>query len=124
MRLGCGAALEKLSREYSHPFGIEQAHSLAETLADPEGFPSRVTGIADALPDWPRVRLNREEAARVRNGHAPACVPENGGERPFFPGLRALFQDEDGKALALTETAWDKKNGRGRWVLVRGLWNP
>jgi tRNA pseudouridine55 synthase len=124
MRLGCGAALETLSREYSHPFGIEQAHPLEETLADPEGFPSRVTGIAEALPGWPKLRLSREEEARVRNGASLAYLPETMGNIPFSPGLRALFQDENGKALALAETDWEEKSGRGRWALVRGLWNP
>ena len=35
MRLGCGAVLTELTREYSHPFGLEVACGLDELSADP-----------------------------------------------------------------------------------------
>jgi tRNA pseudouridine55 synthase len=122
-RLGCGATLEKLAREYSHPFGIAQAHPLEDVLADPEGFSSKVADIAAALPGWPKLRLRREEEARVRNGNSLAYEPAAMGNLPFSPGIKALLQDEEGKALALAETALDKKSGREVWALARGLWN-
>ena len=120
-RLGCGGMLEALTREYSHPFGIGEAHALDAVLDDPEGFPERVAGIVAALPDWPKLRLGADDAARVRQGNRIAYDPAAMAMLPFAPGLRALLQDENGKALALAETALS--DGRGVWALVRGLWN-
>lgn len=120
-RLGCGGMLESLIREYSHPFGIEKAHALEAVLDDPEGFPERVAGIADALPDWPKLRLGAEDTARVKQGNRIPYDPAEMAMLPFAPGFRALLQDQDGIALALAETAVD--NGQEVWALVRGLWN-
>ena len=53
MRLGCGATLTELTRLYSHPFGLDEAHSLDDVLArsgrpSPEGSASvrRVARLA------------------------------------------------------------------------------
>jgi len=113
--------LEELTREYSHPFGIAAAHTLDAVLGDPKGFPSRVAGIADALPAWPKLRVSREAAARVRNGTRLAYAPESLGMTPFVPGLKALLLEEDGEALALAETALDNE-GLKVWSTLRGLW--
>jgi len=121
IRLGCGAMLEELTREYSHPFGMAAAHALADVLGDPEGFSSKVVDIAEALPSWPKLRVSREEAARVRNGGRLAYTPERLAMLAFAPGLKALLQDEDGKALALAETALER-DGSQVWTIVRGLW--
>ena len=120
-RLGCGAMLEELTREYSHPFGIVAAHALDDALGDPEGFPSRVAGIAEALPAWPKLRVSRAAAAQVRNGARLAYEPESLTMAPFAPGLKALMVEEDGTALALAETTLDNQ-GREVWGIVRGLW--
>ena len=121
-RLGCGAMLEELTREYSHPFGIVTAQPLEAVLGDPKGFPSRVAGIADALPAWPKLRVSRADAVQVRNGGRLAYLPEALSMLPFAPRLKALMQEEDGTALALAETALDS-DGRAVWTIVRGLWN-
>lgn len=120
-RLGCGAMLEELIREYSHPFGIEKAHRLEDALACPEAFPHKVAGIAEALPGWPAFCVSREDAARVRDGArlAYAAYPLN--RSSFAPGMPALMQDADGKALALAEVALEGREPV--WALVRGLWN-
>ena len=123
-RLGCGGMLEELTREYSHPFGLDAAHPLDAVLDDPEGFPAKVTGIADALPAWPKLRLSGEETARVRHGARLAYSPSSMSMLPFAPGIRALLLDENGMALALAETVLDPKDGQEVWALVRGLWNP
>ncbi len=120
-RLGCGGMLEELTREYSHPFGLDEAHALDAVLDDPDGFPAKVADIARALPDWPKLRLSADNAARVRQGNRVAYDPAAMAMLPFAPGFRALLQDEEGRALALAETAVD--NGREVWALVRGLWN-
>jgi tRNA pseudouridine55 synthase len=121
-RLGCGAMLEELTREYSHPFGIVAAHALDDVLGDSEGFPSRVAGIAEALPAWPKLRVSRAAAAQVRNGTRLAYAPESLAMAPFASGLKALMLEEDGTALALAETVLDNE-GREVWSIVRGLWN-
>ena len=120
-RLGCGAMLEELTREYSHPFGIVAAHALGDVLGDPEGFPSRVAGIAEALPAWPKLRVSRAAAAQVRNGARLAYEPESLAMAPFVLGLKTLMLEEDGTALALAETVVDN-DGREAWSIVRGLW--
>ncbi len=122
MRLGCGASLEELTREYSHPFGLDKAHSLESVLADPEGFAQKVASIAEALPAWPKLRLTGEESARVRNGAQLAYDQTRMAMLPCMPGIRALLLDAEGEPLALAETA--VIGGCEVWKLVRGLWNP
>ena len=117
IRLQCGATLTELTREYSHPFGLEHAHDLEAVLATPEVFGTRVASIADALPSWRRVRLSFAEAALVRNGVAlplrdPIDAKGHGG---------ALLEDADGTALALAKRA--EHTGNVVWAIERGLWN-
>lgn len=121
-RLGCGAMLEELTREYSYPFDLAEAHSLDALLREPEALTSRVRSIADALPQWPTLRATREEAARVRNGMAIAYDPDAMADMPFIPDMQALLLDEAGAPLALVRTSL--KEGQAVWSLLRGLWNP
>ena len=113
IRLQCGATLTELTREYSHPFGLENAHDLDEVLATPEVFATRVVTIADALPSWQRIRLSSEEAAQIRNGVA---LPFRGEE-----AANALLEEENGTALALAKRA--EHAGKVFWAVDRGLWN-
>ena len=111
MRLGCGAVLTELTREYSHPFGLDVACGLNAVTEDPSLLERSLRPIAEALPGWLRVPVTDEEAARVRNGVAIPCCHEGG---------RALLL-ERGKALALArrmETAVGPC-----WAVLRGLWN-
>lgn len=111
MRLGCGAVLTELIREYSHPFGLDMACGLDAVMEDPPLLERSLRPIAEALPRWLRVTVTAEEAARVRNGVAIPCRHE---------GDRALLL-ERGAALALaqrTETA-----AGSCWAVLRGLWN-
>lgn len=120
-RLGCGAMLEELTREYSHPFGIAQAHSLEHVLDDPQAFSQKVVGIAHALLGWPCFHVSREDEARVRNGARLAYSAYSLEQRDFVPKTQAIMLNADGKALALAETALDGREPV--WALVRGLWN-
>ncbi|SBV98493.1 tRNA pseudouridine synthase B [uncultured delta proteobacterium] len=113
IRLQCGATLTELTREYSHPFGLEQAHNLDEVLATPEAFAGRVASIADALPSWQRIRLTESEAAQVRNG---AALPFCGAE-----AAHALLEDAEGNPLALAKRV--ERSGTVYWAVDRGLWN-
>lgn len=113
IRLQCGATLTELTREYSHPFGLDQAHDLEEVLATPEAFAKRVVRIADALPSWQRICLSPEETAAVRNGVA---LPFRGQDAEC-----AILEDEAGNALALAKRS--EAGGRAAWAIDRGLWN-
>ncbi|MCC8193039.1 MAG: tRNA pseudouridine(55) synthase TruB [Deltaproteobacteria bacterium] len=113
IRLRCGATLTELTREYSHPFGLEHAHDLDEVLAEPEVFAERVASIADALPAWQRIRLDESEVALVRNG---AALPFRGEVTDY-----ALLEDRNGTAVALAKRA--ERSGLSFWGIERGLWN-
>ncbi len=119
MRLGCGAVLTELTREYSHPFGLADAHDLETVLGEPERFAGRVASIAEALRGWPLLRLDAVRAARVRNGmrtpHEAALLEED-----FTPGMSVLMVDDDGAPVALAQSAID--DGKPVWTVIRGLW--
>ncbi|MDR2124850.1 MAG: tRNA pseudouridine(55) synthase TruB [Desulfovibrio sp.] len=122
-RLGCGGTLEQLTREYSRPFGLSQAHTLENVLEHPEDLPSKLKSIADALPDCPHVRLSREDARIARSGGKVLC-PVAAAPYPAA-GRRVLMLDADGKALALSVA----EPGIGTETppllrVTRGLWNP
>ncbi len=68
MRLQCGAVLTELTREYSHPFALDDAHSLESVSASPEKLQQWVMPIARALPHWPVLTLTDHEEARLKNG--------------------------------------------------------
>lgn len=120
MRLGCGAVLTELVREYSHPFGLDEASGLDALLADPTLLATRVRPLADALPAWPRIRLTPEQERRVRNGMpVPACAA--GAEGPDArKAAHALLCAPDGAALALARR--DATPLGDAWAVERGLW--
>ncbi|MDL2216243.1 tRNA pseudouridine(55) synthase TruB [Desulfovibrio sp. OttesenSCG-928-M14] len=121
-RLGCGGMLSELTREYSHPFGIEQAHPLDELLDNPEGFASKTVAIAHALPAWPAVVLTDDEAALVRNGARLPLTPL--ALKSAKAGTRALLLDKTGAALALAEALPAEQDAKQLvWRIMRGLWN-
>lgn len=116
VRMGCGATLMELTREYSHPFGIEQAVGLDELLNDPALVAKRVWPLQDALPHLPCITLDADSSAKVKNGTAlPA------GALPEVSGAEALFLDETGAPLALVEKKI--RAGEAVWAIGRGLWN-
>ena len=120
-RLGCGASLEELVREYSHPFALDAAHSLEDVLREPEGFSRKVNSIAEALPGWPRLSLSKAEAAAVRNGKSLCYDAGRMDGLAFMPGTKAILLDQSGKPQALAQTSLT--DGEPVWALIRGLWN-
>jgi tRNA pseudouridine55 synthase len=120
-RLGCGGTLAQLTREYSRPFGLSQAHTLEDVLGHPEDFSSKLKSIADALPDCPHVRLSREDAQTVRCGGQIRC-PVAAGTHPAA-GQRVLMLDADEKALALSVAEYGKGTETPVLRVTRGLWN-
>ncbi len=111
-RLGCGAVMTALVREYSRPFHLDQACGLARVLAEPESLPERVLPLAAALPDWPRVRFGPEDAAKVARGMRLAA-------RDVVPGTKALLLGPGDDPLAAAEAT--PTDGALQWAIVRGL---
>ena len=120
MRLGCGAVLTELTREYSHPFGLDAACSLDALRAAPERLFGWVLPVTRALPHWPLIELTAEEAARTRNGASLLHDAQRMAGVSFQPGARALLQDPDKTPLALAEACF--ADGVPVWRMLRGLW--
>jgi tRNA pseudouridine55 synthase len=112
MRLGCGAVLTELTREYSYPFGLDESCALEDIKADPLVLTRRLRPVADALPDWTRVELTPDEAGRVRNGLPVFC-----SRRPGSETENALLLHR-GEAVALAG-----REAGHYWTVLRGLWN-
>lgn len=119
MRLGCGATLTELTREYSHPFGLDAAHSLDDVLAEPDRLPQWVLPVASALPQWPALRVDARCEADLRNGIPAAHRPEFG---EFRVGARAVLHGAGGEPLALAEAR--EQAGAPVWAVLRGLFTP
>ncbi|MDR0816938.1 MAG: tRNA pseudouridine(55) synthase TruB [Desulfovibrio sp.] len=115
-RLGCGAVLTELTREYSHPFGLDAARSLRDIVAEPALLAASLRSIADALPGWTRVELTPDEAGRVRNGMPVFRVS---AKRPTEEDEHALLLYK-GEAFALARRGIDAAHC---WTVLRGLWN-
>lgn len=116
IRLGCGAMLTELTREYSHPFGLDVAHTLDEILAEPEKLPERIMPISAALPGWKNLSIGPVQEANLKNGIPVPHMPEFG---EFHPGERALITAQGGSPLALAEARIDRQ--RPVWAVLRGL---
>lgn len=123
MRLGCGAVLTELTREYSHPFGLDVSHTLEDIAAAPERLPEWVLPVTRALPHWPTLMLGSVEEARLRNGMPLPCdtIRTAGMAAPEIrPGDKAVAQTPDGDPLALLEAALSPRGPV--WTVLRGLW--
>ncbi|MDO5483300.1 MAG: tRNA pseudouridine(55) synthase TruB [Desulfovibrionaceae bacterium] len=121
MRLGCGAVLTELTREYSHPFGLDVACEMQALMADPTLLARGVRPIIEALPHWPRVTVTPFQAQKVRNGMALPCaatpLPEGAPVREDGQAIMLC----GGEALALVR---QQATPAGLcWAVVRGLWN-
>ena len=112
-RLGCGAVLTELTREYSHPFDLQDAHDLADILDRPETLPDRVLPVSAGLPHWRAITLDAEQERAVRHG---ASTLRHDGE----PGEKVLLQNTCGELLALAEAGFAAE--RAIWSILRGLW--
>lgn len=120
IRLGCGAVLTELIREFSHPFTLDEAYDLDQLLDEPESFSQRVVPLEKGLPHWPKLVLEGKLAAAVKNGNAIPYDPEYIANMPFSLGINAMLLDADGTPLALAETKIIQS--RPVWGIVRGLW--
>lgn len=111
-RLGCGAALCNLTREYSHPFSLAEASALEDLERQPAILPGRLLPLSAALPDWPKIQLTAEQAEAVRNGQ---------GIRASHESASHAFLCRGDTPLALARL--DDASREARWQVIRGLWN-
>lgn len=114
-RLGCGAVLTELTREYSHPFGLDRAHSLDSILDQPERLSERVISVAEALPLWSRVNVPELRVPDLKNG-----IPLPAEPPVWSLGTSALLLSPQGDVLALA--SGETLNQRPVWSIIRGLW--
>lgn len=134
-RLGCGAVLTELIREYSHPFGLEVAHTLDAITASPECLQEWVLPVTQALPHWPQVTLDAAEEAALRNGIAvrwrkgdaphgaegTECAMTAPSAESNHDATKAILLSREGEPLALAEKA--ELRGAIVWAVLRGLWS-
>ncbi|MFP4110428.1 MAG: tRNA pseudouridine(55) synthase TruB [Desulfonatronovibrio sp.] len=118
-RLGCGAVLTELIREQSHPFSLDRAVEM-DLLMQADNWQDYALSITEALSHWPKLILDHNQQAFVRNGRPIDfdLLPETDPEE----NKMALMVSPQGnpEALAGLETG---KDGRLMWTIKRGLWS-
>lgn len=113
-RLGCGAVLIELIREYSHPFGLNQAIPLEKLLAESEDFLlEHLLPVTAALPDWSVLTISDDKVADVKNGKA---LPRSLDHEE----KNTILLAPDQTPLALL--APGESMGKPVWTILRGLW--
>ncbi len=128
-RLGCGAVLTELIREYSHPFSLDQAHNMESIMAQPELFLQKLLPISTALPHWPLLNVTDHEEDRLKNGMP---LPYNASKVQVPTALqdaptKVILQNAAGVPLALAEMKMLQKSVKDKslqpmWTVLRGLW--
>ena len=98
--LGCGGAVERLTRTRVGPFALKMAVTWTELRdAAPEPLWARVLPVDAALADWPVARLDAEAARHFRHGQPAGVAPPLAGAR-----LVRVY-DEIGGLLGVGEAA-------------------
>ena len=120
-RLGTDSVLEELTREYSHPFGLSQAHDPVMFTENPELLTSCVLPLSAGLPTWAKLLLSDAEESLVKHGHSLPYQAEKMASAPFVEGTKALLMNKDKIPLALAERKIHQ--GQELWSILRGLWN-
>ncbi len=122
-RLGCGACLTKLTRTYSHPFGIEDACNLDDLIENPELLLTNLKPLSSIL-DWQVVTCNEDISDDVCNGKVipHEMLEKQGTSISVEFGDRAFFETEDKQPLALMEAKYQEGYSKPVWTVLRGLW--
>ncbi len=124
-RLSCGACLSKLTRTYSHPFGIEKACEISDLEKDPEVLKKAVQPISAALLHWKIITTNEDISDDIQFGKAIAhqrLLDTNLVDFEADFGQKALFLDPDSNELALMEARYQEGEAKPVWTILRGLW--
>lgn len=113
MRLGCGAMLTELTREYSHPFSLQDAVTLEELQEDPEILAEKLISLEKGLPNWRVIEVCEQDVKAVKNGNpiyaADTDFTEN--EKVFLRCQGNLLALAEGKILG----------NQNSWKILRGL---
>jgi len=123
MRLGCGAVLTQLTREFSYPFALADATPLAELVGDPAAIIRSLLPIRRALPDWPQLTVPDPWVDAVKTGQSiPVSCFMAGwtkGKDKKRPKHALLLHDDCELALATlqSDTVLEPQ-----WRITRGLW--
>ncbi len=101
--LGCGGTLKSLRRTASGPFALDRSLPLSQVealgVAGPGGraqLEARIIPMADALPEFPVVRVSESDVSRVVHG-VPLVL------EPSVPAGRVRVLGPDGALLAVGE---------------------
>lgn len=97
-RLGCGGHMESLVRIRSGPFCLEDSVTLEEVKAHAENgsLAEVILGMDWALTQFPRLDVNENQAARLRNGMTVPCP-----DLPGKDGDLIRIYHENGNLLAV-----------------------
>ncbi len=105
--------LTELTREYSHPFHLQDAITLEELQENPEILNEKLISLEKGLPDWRVIELCEQEVKAVKNGNPITATDKN------FTENEKVFLRYQGNLLALAEgKILEKKNS---WQILRGL---
>ncbi|HEX5815860.1 MAG TPA: tRNA pseudouridine(55) synthase TruB [Methylomirabilota bacterium] len=110
--LGCGGALERLTRTRVGPFELRGAVTWAELAgASPEALRARVLPPDSALAGWRAVHLDGEGVRRFRHGQPAELAPPLSGAR-----LVRVY-DAAGALVGVGEVAADGRSVRPQRIL-------
>ena len=116
MRLGCGAVLTELTREYSHPFGLDGALSLSDLASNPAQLVRYLRPIRDALPSWPCIVVPKAWVNAVRSGQSVPVASLSDVEK----AERAILTDGECELALVSRESGEHGDV---WKVLRGLWN-
>lgn len=115
MRLGCGAVLTGLTREFSYPFGLDVSCTLEEIFAEPGTLVRCLRPIREALPNWPALEVPDDFVALVKSGQNIPCTCLG---REGDKASQAILMHRDCE-LAIVSKVLERQE----WKVSRGLWN-
>ena len=113
MRLGCGAMLTELTREYSHPFSLQEAVTLEELQENPEILTEKLISLEKGVPNWRVIELLDSDVKAVKNGNPIQTTDSN------FTENEKVFLRWQGNILAIAEAKI--LGNKNSWQILRGL---
>lgn len=115
MRLGCGALLTQLTREFSYPFGLDRSCTVEEIETDPAVLLRVLRPLREALPDWTCLEVPAAWVSAVKNGQRLpcSCLAESQSKQAILM--------HQGLELALASRC--EEHGEPSWEVTRGLWS-